>query len=194
MATFVPPTTGVIDQSPARWKNDPKRHIESGEIDAFRQWVTSPSGWKRKVSYSFWCKHLKNSSIPEPSHFCGPEATCEGYEQWEREYGETSRQMFHQDISSAWTPDTLADCWIHTETLSDDAKRCLHAYENIGGRVDWSRVPDFIENGNPRAGEARCDTFFDETAKAEVIENDRELFERFGYKQCCSSGSKASQQ
>eukprot|EP00747_Dinoflagellata_sp_TGD_P027759 gnl/TRDRNA2_/TRDRNA2_132808_c0_seq2.p1 gnl/TRDRNA2_/TRDRNA2_132808_c0~~gnl/TRDRNA2_/TRDRNA2_132808_c0_seq2.p1 ORF type:complete len:224 (-),score=22.47 gnl/TRDRNA2_/TRDRNA2_132808_c0_seq2:368-1039(-) len=46
-------------------------------VASFRRWVTSAEGWKAKISYNFWKKHLvQNSALASQCpFFCSPESS-----------------------------------------------------------------------------------------------------------------------
>jgi hypothetical protein len=98
--------------------------------------------------------------------------------------GAVERDLAHFD------PFDTVDCWLYTETLMSDLRRCLSQYEKLSGvPVDWS-VLDSVEdlNHNP-SDHPTCEHFFTPEAADSVMTTDRHMFEKFGYSQCCGPPS-----
>jgi len=100
-------------------------------------------------------------------------------------------------------PSTV-DCWIKTESVPADLRRCLELFEIQAGSkiVNWAEFDKIIaqrekqhddvkmEVWTKNSGHKKCNFYFDafdEGLKDYVYLMDYAIFDKFGYKTCCSS-------
>eukprot|EP00401_Gymnodinium_catenatum_P018878 CAMPEP_0117578408 /NCGR_PEP_ID=MMETSP0784-20121206/63988_1 /TAXON_ID=39447 /ORGANISM="" /LENGTH=268 /DNA_ID=CAMNT_0005378071 /DNA_START=252 /DNA_END=1056 /DNA_ORIENTATION=+ len=75
-------------------------------------------------------------------------------------------------------------CWVHTENVVEDTRRCLQAYEAETGSnaVDWRRFDAAIGNTNRvHTQHVACSDFYDDEAADLVLQGDSTIFRVFGY-------------
>lgn len=146
----------------------------SEQINAFQKWMRSKET-EGMVSYRFAWKYLDG-----PNHhacdLCGP-SSC-------MELSEHSKRM-----EGDWSQESLADCWVNTDDLGQDLKRCLKLYEAKSGvHVKWENFDKLVdpERAN-KSGHGECKAYFDkETAKLVEEGVDKPMFGKFGFKECCA--------
>ncbi|CAK9039614.1 unnamed protein product, partial [Durusdinium trenchii] len=84
--------------------------------------------------------------------------------------------------------DQLVNCWLHTETMDEDLRRCLDRFSAERGAARGAVKLDQLEATDGSHGEShhgRCEVFFDAETEALVRELDGPLFTKFGYQTCC---------
>mmetsp|Transcript_23508 Transcript_23508/g.65184 ORF Transcript_23508/g.65184 Transcript_23508/m.65184 type:complete len:306 (-) Transcript_23508:1461-2378(-) len=84
----------------------------------------------------------------------------------------------HHEIS-------VVHCWIHTEQLERDLRRCLLEYEVRGGGVKWEHFPGGDAERVNSEAHAPCSRMFDSSREALVREMDGRVFSAFNYSSCC---------
>jgi len=141
------------------------------ETKGFQRWVSSPRGWQNRVSLNFWAKHGK----------------LRHHEPWFCPVDSSSKTPMLDEQVNDFTPESIADCWIHTENLHEDTTRCINLYEKSGGKINWDKLPKLIGNRNPRPEARLCSKFFDDKTAKFVMEHDKSLFQLFGYSKCCEA-------
>jgi hypothetical protein len=84
------------------------------------------------------------------------------------------------------------DCWIKTESLEDDLKRCLRLYEqSTGNTVDWNLLDRTIREQHESRFAMRydphqpCDFYYDDASRSLVMDAERAILDHFGYSTCC---------
>jgi len=90
---------------------------------------------------------------------------------------------FNRDFGSV-------DCWIHTENIVNDTRRCLHLAEQALGErapVNWTTVEEQMANASTNAiAHAPCSEFYDDNLLKFVYHRDKHIFRAFGYEPACS--------
>mmetsp|Transcript_13001 Transcript_13001/g.29593 ORF Transcript_13001/g.29593 Transcript_13001/m.29593 type:complete len:288 (+) Transcript_13001:70-933(+) len=85
---------------------------------------------------------------------------------------------------------SVVDCWVMTEDLVADTKRCLQRYEYVAqDKLDWNHFNELVRTSgriNPSKHDA-CSTFFDEGSERLVRQTDSLIFSAFGYSSCCEN-------
>jgi hypothetical protein len=121
-------------------------------------------------------------------------------------YPEADRRIY---VAAAASLDPSAvDCWIKTENLTSDFRRCLTLFEQQAGSniVNWTAYDslsarreqelqnrmDWSNNGlgTKNSGHQKCNFYFDYGGgglKDFVYQTDFAIFDKFGYQSCCSS-------
>lgn len=123
----------------------------------------------------------------------------DGMSCWDQELGFCGEKFDNKKVEAglaAWSPNATADCWVHTENLMGDLRRCLKMYESASGTsIDWDVFDDYDAgrsalkskgNHNP-SDHQHCSYYFDNATAASVMKRDRYLFEAFGYDTCCGA-------
>ena len=92
----------------------------------------------------------------------------------------------------------LTDCWVRTEYVDQDTRRCLNMYETIGGPVNWTAANYMLDlstkkNDNPSAHGACSDYYNDESMELIRGGDDGFIFDAFAYQGCCEGGSSSTQ-
>mmetsp|Transcript_67546 Transcript_67546/g.208960 ORF Transcript_67546/g.208960 Transcript_67546/m.208960 type:complete len:340 (-) Transcript_67546:51-1070(-) len=80
------------------------------------------------------------------------------------------------------------DCWVHTESLSQDLETCLRDFERVTGKhvVDWFAFNQSLDmNDHNGADHVPCSMFYDNESLALVRSADRHLIRAFGYPDHC---------
>jgi len=99
-------------------------------------------------------------------------------------------------------PSTV-DCWIKTENVASDLRKCLALFEDQAGKkiVNWLEFDKIIEQHEKQhndpaqrmevwtknSGHKKCNFYFDSDLKDYVYKLDYAIFNKFGYPRCCSS-------
>jgi hypothetical protein len=102
-------------------------------------------------------------------------------------------------------PSTV-DCWIKTESIASDLRKCLELFEQQAGSkiVNWVEFDKIIEQREKqhdeltlsaqwtpkKNGHAKCNFYFNDNMKKYVYKLDHAIFDKFGYSGCCSSNEK----
>jgi hypothetical protein len=107
-------------------------------------------------------------------------------------------------------PSTV-DCWIKTENIVSDLRKCLALFERQAGSkvVNWVEFEKIIEQREKQhdelkfhedgfvwtknSGHAKCNFYFDDndpSLKEYVYKLDHAIFDQFGYTGCCSSNER----
>jgi len=113
----------------------------------------------------------------------------------------TARNFFHSEHPT-WRTNVHAalehfntdfgsvDCWIHTEKIVNDTRRCLRLAEQALGKrapVDWKIAEERMVNASTNAiAHAPCSEFYDDNLLKFVYHRDKHIFRAFGYKPACS--------
>lgn len=113
-----------------------------------------------------------------------------------------------------FSPQKLAQCWIFQETMMNDFRRCLKAYEKsstlVAGSVNWTRFEHIASNvtlqdellssypysdvyrdksvAKSSSRHPQCRHYFPQNnpeMQGIVRKSDPHLFGKFGYRQCC---------
>jgi len=93
------------------------------------------------------------------------------------------------DALNRFNPSSV-DCWVKTESLNEDLKRCLLKYEaRFGPHVNWDVVtrklqPDHVVNPSKHS---TCQNYYDAESEALVRKVDHHIFQKFGYPSCCKA-------
>jgi len=81
------------------------------------------------------------------------------------------------------------NCWIHTESIIDDTKTCLHEFEKSGGVVNWEQLDESLSEREKKkhnaADHAKCSDMYDAEATKLVEQGDQHLFRLFDYPKHC---------
>jgi hypothetical protein len=117
-------------------------------------------------------------------------------------YPEADRRTYLAAAAS-FGPDSAVDCWVKTENLTSDFRRCLTLFDQQAGNiVDWTAFNDLIASREQQlqqqrmdwrtknSGHQKCNFYFDyggDRLKDYVYKTDPAVFEKFGYESCCSS-------
>lgn len=139
---------------------------------------------------------------------------------WHRRRNETrpsadlcdNEEQIRSDLG-AFSPKTLAQCWIFMETMMDDFRTCFEAYEQSlnlpGGAINWklfnqiaanqSIQDELLADGHQHADKLSskqrerhkpCGEYFSSRNMSALVHtSDPDLFEKFGYHQCCMPSS-----
>lgn len=194
------PNTG-----PCPWKELPNRTEEpEAHLAAFEQWLYNIRRVDGTGFYSFYIWQ----------EFIDP--TCHGG--WNLNESERQRCLYNatqmrQELR-AFNPLNYANCWVFHETMWEDLRFCLRAYELTSSygtnAVNWSLF-DRFEKDQPfleatfsgshlrsknKAMSSQslrhwsCDRYFKSARlRAFVQDTDFDLFEKFGYSGCCVSSN-----
>ncbi|CAE7790979.1 unnamed protein product [Symbiodinium sp. CCMP2592] len=183
-----------------------ERHTTQQEFQDFVLNTRSPDGIG-VIGFYLW------QSIIAPVCHLWHQRLAEGKKMYEGATPErcNNTDRIRQDLAAA-DPRKLAHCWIFQETLMDDMRECLLAYEQLilPGAIDWDLFNQAAAN---RSGEglfferawsvARwaapslqirrhkpCAEHFQDPAMTRILRAaDPFLFEKFGYGQCCTPSS-----
>lgn len=143
-----------------------------------------------RILWSYFNESVGNAVQPEPSM---------------RGWSLKDRQVYAA-AAAAFDPSSV-DCWVKTETLTEDLRHCLTLYEDrVGpGIVNWKEFEGIIArqeqahkqetfqstNGDnlytKNSGHPPCEFFFDKANTDFVLKTDRQIFSKFGYSKCCGA-------
>jgi len=99
----------------------------------------------------------------------------------------TSKKI--SDALDRFSPSSV-DCWVKTENMNEDLKRCLRKYEaKFGPHVNWDVVtsrlqPDHVVNPSKHG---KCQNYYDAESEALVRKVDHHIFQKLGYPSCCDA-------
>jgi hypothetical protein len=166
------------------------------DIARFGKWLrnTMPGGLgpgllTARFLWSYFNESVAGAKIPEPN--------LQGWS--------TQDRLVYAKAATAFDPSSV-DCWIRTETLTDDMRECLSQFEERAGPgiVNWAEYEDIVERREQEhAAETTRSTsganiwtknsghqptcFYYDKASADLVFNtDKEIFEKFGYPACCA--------
>lgn len=165
----------------------------------FRKWLRDISADNLGVeSLRFYGSYLR-----QPDH-----ATPEGWHYLKSKAPEVQDHMSVIDEAlRQFTPDSgPVTCWVHTENLVDDVRKCLEMYEGSNDHgvlgsvisdtrlVDWPRFeqiitdPRHVPASTPEdaLGHVPCSEFYDQETLDLVERMDHTLLRSFGYPKGCS--------
>jgi len=165
------------------------------DVARFGKWLrnTMPHGLApglltTRFLWSYYNESVAGAKPPEPN--------LQGWPDEDRKV--------YAKASLAFDPMTV-DCWIKTETLTDDMRSCLMLFESRAGPgiVNWKEYEKIVaarekehaqETTRSTAGENiwtknsghqdKC--FYYNKATSDFVHNtDRQIFDKFGYPPCC---------
>lgn len=142
-----------------------------------------------RILWSYFNESVGNAAQPEPNL---------------RGWSEADR-LIYESAAASFDPSAV-DCWIKTETLTDDLSKCLTLFEKRAGSaiVNWKAFNEIIERRKrehheqtlkntgsaniwtKNSGHQPCEFYFDAANEAYVRNIDREIFSKFGYSTCCA--------
>jgi len=166
------------------------------DIARFGKWLrnTMPDGLgpgllTARFLWSYFNESVAGAVIPEPN--------LQGWTIQDR--------LVYANAAAAFDPSSV-DCWIKTETLTDDMRNCLSLFEERAGPgiVNWKEYEEIVarrekehaeETTRSTAGnniwtknsghQPTC--FYYDKANADFVFNtDKEIFAKFGYPACCA--------
>lgn len=93
---------------------------------------------------------------------------------------------------------SIVHCWVQTDRLVDDMKKCMQQYQECGGYImedglTDERVAQAVTRaaGTARSDVAECSTFFDRESTSKVLkkvmESEQSLMDAFEMGTCCAS-------
>lgn len=162
----------------------------------FGEWLryTMPGGLEpgeltARVLWSYFNESVGTAARPEP--------TMRGWS--------PKDHAVYAAAAEALDPSSV-DCWIHTETLTDDLRKCLTLYEaRVGpGIVNWNEYETIVARQTREHKEQSikntggkniwtknsdhppCEFLFEDQANVDyVLKIDHRIFKKFGYSKCC---------
>lgn len=153
----------------------------ANDIASFRRWIRAIVGQKvGLLTVRLWVKYLADS--PERFNGCAARSTCLGPTALSNE-----TEIFEEVRSANFT--SLADCWVRTGNLVQDAEHCLRVYEERSGKTEvrwakWHKDTKQIFR-NPSL-HVPCHEYYDNATESLVWDRDRLVFEAFDFGQCCN--------
>lgn len=150
-----------------------------------------------RLLWSYANQSVGNATKPEP--------TLQSVNLANNPFTEEDRLTYYRAAVS-FDPSSV-DCWIKTETIPEDLRRCLVAFEQQAGInvVNWqefdkrialheskhnqtpSENSGKIEVWSKNSGHQPCHFYFDKSNTDYVLNSDFAIFSKFGYPSCCSS-------
>jgi len=152
------------------------------DLERFSQWLRyiMPNGQPGFDSARFAFSYSPDGVPHQFGNFAGPDSL--------RSANETLRNSLQLTIDAFDT--SSVDCWVKTENLKDDLKRCLQAYEESAGGtvVDWDKFTKAMNSEDSQNGSQHqpCAFYYNDANKAFTRSTDKALFEKFDYDTCCA--------
>jgi len=140
-----------------------------------------------RLLWSYANQSVANASRPEPN--------LQGWAEEDR--------LTYYAAALSFDPSSV-DCWVRTETLTDDLRRCLVLFEDRAGSgiVNWNEFNETValregEHEDVKdvsmknvwtknSGHQPCEFYFDKANADFVLETDSTIFSKFGYSACCT--------
>lgn len=180
----------------------PRARIDDAGL--FRTFVKSLVSDDDKIGLVTCRTHYNyiNRSIEDMMNIRGLNNACgglPGFDQMKEAPGEAIMESFARGNAMA-----AADCWLHTEMLEQDLRKCLEMFEGRTGQsANLDRFDDVVaraheihdnsvsehlsHNGFEGESVQPCSFYFDKETSDFVEQHDHAVFKAFGYQGCCKS-------
>mmetsp|Transcript_17601 Transcript_17601/g.31800 ORF Transcript_17601/g.31800 Transcript_17601/m.31800 type:complete len:292 (+) Transcript_17601:79-954(+) len=102
--------------------------------------------------------------------------------------GAAKKQQVISILKNFTLPSSPVDCWVHTESASNDTRACFTSFQGIGGMVNFTAFEESLQqqvfNNISHVG---CSKLYTPELLDFVRSSDAELFRAFGYSLNCTS-------